>query len=577
MAKGPLKIKWEHPGLGFSSARNFKSGACKENGLESLINKAMRRWETNQSPLLTVQDQRVLRTHPQWLIPALWECVSHYGQNGTSVAFQIRRWVLSELLFYLNFGGKTLEVQAFGKAFQLEIIHFLLRGAYPRELQRKIVDLVLGSSMSLDPEFERTHRAWVSGGGRKWKKVEGKKPSQPAVHNETLNHANSFHLAKVLHQELVSLDVESQLRWLGLMASSEDAYGLEILPLLLVHPCERLRQSIPELLQGMLFRKRFTSQMLRRLLVLRNWVPLHERVGLDRLVRRARLQGVEPNSLEPGKLVRCFISNLEDRHEQAFWSVVSNSNGHLASLMLLDPKRGLTELSTWDLENLGDFDEEIRLLRQKVYVFPVDPAILEAAVRQGLRKGLEQDCLPPYQLLRLAEALGNLGWNADSREPSEILEAGYSELEGRYRKPENVQRILVAASARPFQKLTETWKICPAEIEYVLCRVLGTSNRPLVEDVAVDGICDKVLEVHRQHWLDQLLWTTQWLKAAPHCAPKLWPYFWVTAKEVLHSRPLREIPFFRMLAQKAIQNAGFPENRPNRKQNPALLTLTRVD
>ena len=66
----------------------------------------------------------------------------------------------------------------------------------------------------------------------------------------------------------------------------------EAVPLLLLDPEPAVRQAAAAVLEQIAVPEAISPVMLRRTLLIRNWAPEGEREAIDRLIRRARAEGV---------------------------------------------------------------------------------------------------------------------------------------------------------------------------------------------------------------------------------------------------------------------------------------------
>ena len=66
----------------------------------------------------------------------------------------------------------------------------------------------------------------------------------------------------------------------------------EAVPLLLLDPEPMVRQAAAAVLEQVASPETFSPVMLRRTLLIRNWVPEAEREAIDRLARKMRVKGV---------------------------------------------------------------------------------------------------------------------------------------------------------------------------------------------------------------------------------------------------------------------------------------------
>jgi hypothetical protein len=110
------------------------------------------------------------------------------------------------------------------------------------------------------------------------------------------------------------------------MGLSSHAVLREAVPLLLLDPEPVVRQSAAAVLERIASPQTFSPVMLRRTLLLRNWIPEAERVAIDRMVRKARVKGVECAQWTPASALSIQCTIVDGSGAQSL--VLTTPGGH---------------------------------------------------------------------------------------------------------------------------------------------------------------------------------------------------------------------------------------------------------
>jgi hypothetical protein len=286
-----------------------------------------------------------------------------------------------------------------------------------------------------------------------------------------------------------------------------------------------------------------TPATLRRLIVVRHWLPDEERPLVDQVVRAARTKGVACGSLAQ-------VSELD---VQAFGVDGSGAIGLLVISPADKKKRRLSSVlmrvSAGMLDAWSDAPQSRRRIEEMLAHASseagstrVEMRFLDLALCHHLAVGLEQGRVPPIGLLQVAETLGAGDWRPRKIDP----QAAIDELLAP--RDEDVRAVL-RGSAEWAEAIdaTPTWFEADQEVVDLLDRAEGRSAQRLVSFVIAS-----VLERRRAKWADYLAWTALRLEAEAPVPDPLWRPLAIVAREIARGRPLDEIPLMREIAARTI-------------------------
>jgi len=122
---------------------------------------------------------------------------------------------------------------------------------------------------------------------------------------------NAFELYELLLPHIQLMPVMTQLSLIAEMAHSKKATAHEVAMLMLLHPKSVIRKKVADILYQLSAHQVFTPVDLRRLIMIRNWVPLDERVDIDTLISYLRKNNLAPAPYPIAKITRLVGSSMD--------------------------------------------------------------------------------------------------------------------------------------------------------------------------------------------------------------------------------------------------------------------------
>jgi hypothetical protein len=290
-----------------------------------------------------------------------------------------------------------------------------------------------------------------------------------------------------------------------------------------------------------------TPTVLRRLIVIRNWLPEDERHLIDQVIRAARIAGVECATWMPGGTNgEIQASVIDGAGAQATMIVTHAGRKHRLSGVLF--KQGLGVADAWTMEpeskrNIGRTLKE--MTDSEAGLMPVSRPYLDLAVGHHLRAGLERRTPPPARLLQVAETIGASQWRPASTGWQEMLRELIAEMPPELLSRTSVRAILASSAQWAMEgEWADSWIEEDQEVTDLLDSVSGRPRRAVC-----DALLTGIIEKRRAIWAERFVLTALWMKEAISATHLPWERFAIVAQNLLEEVPLRNIPLMKEIAE----------------------------
>lgn len=188
----------------------------------------------------------------------------------------------------------------------------------------------------------------------------------------------------------------------------------EALPLLLLDPRPTLRQAAAAVLEQIAVPETFSPVMLRRALLVRNWLPEAEREAVDPTIRKARLKGVACAQWAAAQALTAQCSMPDGVGAQALiLATPAGRSGSFAGLLLAQDC-GIRDAWCDPARPRRDIADLLMQTRQEMQWQEVGRDYLDLLVQHAIARGWEGGHLPPAAVVEIAEALGAAEWKGRS-------------------------------------------------------------------------------------------------------------------------------------------------------------------
>jgi hypothetical protein len=297
-----------------------------------------------------------------------------------------------------------------------------------------------------------------------------------------------------------------------------------------------IRAAAAQGLEQTATRDMLSPDTLRRMIVVRNWLPEDDRQVLDRAVRKARSKGVEPAGWPPARSCQTHASMIDGSGAQTLIVASDKRTAPFIAGMLLKQGRGITEVWAQPETARAEVRTLLDGLQDEVTMLTVPRDYLERRVGHELSAGLAAGAPPPAGLLEIAELIGATDWqprpiDAAAETARLVADAALT--------PEAVAEVLDrSADWLEGEDFTESWFEDDAAVRKALAEAAPDAGPDAVTGRALRD----VLEPRREKWAERFFWLALWARDGKGEAVPPWRDFLVLAHELYRGRPLAEIP-----------------------------------
>ncbi|MBF0163890.1 MAG: hypothetical protein HQM01_05170 [Magnetococcales bacterium] len=358
-----------------------------------------------------------------------------------------------------------------------------------------------------------------------------------------------FAIGETLAQMTRALPSEAQSALIGEFAASMLPGMKDAVVILALHPEEPVRR---EALRWLLENARsVTPTALRRLIVIRNWLPEGEKKNLDALIKAARIKGVECARWDPPLPLEGLQASRMDGVGalSLLLSMPVKPNRARIAGILVKQRVGIAD--SWITPPIPRNEAQTtfrQVARQELFL-DVTRGFLDAAIRHHLAVGLAEGTPAPVGLLQMAEALVVDTWVPERLEGRDLLDR----LIG-------VDQPAPASDTERFSTDPVAWE----EIERITGSWFEESQEVMdfLESTRMRGrerltrrILELFCEPNREMWAERCAWTAYWLREQSLKVKRMvgvdLHFAWI-ARELYRGRPLHELSLMRRVAERTL-------------------------
>lgn len=360
----------------------------------------------------------------------------------------------------------------------------------------------------------------------------------------------AFELAGIWFQPLHSLPEHAIDPILVSLAENEQPVAQDSAILFLLHPNAAMRKRSALLLAHLFGDKSLSPTSLRRLITIRQWMPVDERSDVDNLIAAQRKRAVAfADSPLPPDTVRYEASIFDGSGVQLIhFEIKRGKNTRIAGLLVKE-KIGIRD--AW-ITPEGLPEKELRAGRKmlaqdsELIILPVSEAYVRQIVSHYITLNNENGETPEPALLEIYEALGIDGWRAETADLDEILADLLHEMAPEGLSPTWTQESL-ARSGNLYEsdEFPTSWFELSSRIDEVINRHTSLfKGRPHVNfDDALDELRATGFEYVRQKWTALFTWMALMVRSQPTSKNKLlWQDFATLAFVLAQGQPMGAIP-----------------------------------
>lgn len=510
----------------------------------------------HDNPALNAADRNWMETHPQSLSPLLDAAVAaSAARKRDEPLVTACHWLLAnqlELIRYRLERGHDW-ARAMLEAYQEKLIGLARSNTLPAPDWFVLVNLLKDAKVPIRPEMVDALSQAIA------EVTPGEAPGPDDIGRELrgiIDQMGSavgddpFMVVEGLAETGTLMPAELRAYLVHELGLSRHSALREALPLLLLDPEPMVRQAAAAALEQVATPETFSPVMLRRTLLVRNWVPESEREAIDRLVRKARVKGVACAQWPSAPTLAIQCSAVDGSGAQSLiLTTPGGRHGLFAGILL---KQGFGVRDAWCDLSLphSKITRSLKEIRHEMQWIPIGRDYLDLVVQHHIASGLAAGNLPLTAMVQIAEAIGATDWknrSLDVTVETERLFAGLgAEANTKTAIDASMRRSNVLFAEDP---MMQSWFEDDAAI-----RELVNDRRRLKHEVAVRRVLDQVLTARRGVWAERLLFLALWLRAGTEAAmpTEWWRDCVVLAHELLTTRPLAELPAMVTIAERSV-------------------------
>jgi hypothetical protein len=223
---------------------------------------------------------------------------------------------------------------------------------------------------------------------------------------------NAFELYEIMLPQIHLESASVQLALIAELAHAKKAIAHEVAVLMLLHPKVIIRQKVASLLYQLGDENLFTPVDLRRLIMIRNWVPTQERTDIDALIKHLRMNNLPPAPYTESKVSTLVGSSMDGAGVACIMMETKQKNQRQAAGFLV--KLGVGIRDPWVM-NKAPKDYIDNVLAQQVESggLPsksVSKSYVNKLVQHFLSVSVKSGVVPEPLFIQIAEILGADNW-----------------------------------------------------------------------------------------------------------------------------------------------------------------------
>ncbi len=239
----------------------------------------------------------------------------------------------------------------------------------------------------------------------------------------------AFELHELLLPHIQQLPTEEQLALIAELALSKKLIAHENAVLMLLHPESEVRSQVANLLNQLTDKKLFTPFDLRRLILLRSWVPEEERESIDQLILKLKKNKLQPAPFLSTKPSRIISTIVDGAGAGMITFETKQLKKRVVGGMLFKIGFGIKDVWSIKKAHKNYFDDLLEQYDSNGVEYKnVSVSYLNTIVQHFLNESVFSKQAPSALLLDLAETIGSdkwkpnpLDWSATVQSLTEML------------------------------------------------------------------------------------------------------------------------------------------------------------
>lgn len=490
---------------------------------------------------------------PQVVIELLSLMVDHFDNQEEPNEFLVNTFLnlmrqqLEEIRYAVD--RKFEWAKEFVEVFQNEVAELVDSDRLPFMVVKAILDAILDAKLEHSPVLLQAYDEMM----------ERNIPETIPNRNEFLQvlkgfveeHENDpFGISEGISDLMRYMPKEGQSAIIGEFFHADLPSVKDVVSLLTLNPEDWIRNEALQWLLGNA--QTITPTALRRLIVIRNWIPESERKILDQVTKAARVKGVECAQWTPGeKIEKIQASQIDGSGAQGLMLVTKLGAKFRLSSVLVKECVGIADAWSTPVITKRDLSETLNHARESSALTDVSEHYLNTIIRHYIQVGLDSGAPPQIGLLRVAETMGMTGWLAQRCDIPSLWEKIIDESTELALVEDIIQ---TSAIWGELPGISDSWFEDSQDMVIFLQKSRTRKRDQLIQQILLD-FC----EPNRQSWAEKFAWTAFWLSEQPTLNGKknqLAYNFAIIARELNARRAMTTIPLMGAIAKRTVDALG---------------------
>jgi hypothetical protein len=303
------------------------------------------------------------------------------------------------------------------------------------------------------------------------------------------------------------------------------------------------------------------SRVIERLVTMRPWLAPARRPALDAAIRALRGNAEAPAPAAPGAVQAALASLCDGAGAQSLFALLKRGRRFDLVSVLVKAEEGVAGALLNEGMSKREADAMEHEIRRAAEAVDVPLAFITQRLADALAINLAQDTPPPFDLLRVVEALG-VGVLQPAELPPSALAAQLLEgLPPERTDAEATRNAHRNATAWPAMfGVLGSWFEAGEEIETLL--------RPMTSPPArIAALIADHLPRRRLFWAERCAWMAATLKPGKSPHQSAWIDFALIARDLAGTGELADMPLMRMIAESTAEPLR-PRQPPSRPAKP---------
>jgi len=524
----------------------------KQHPLHPHAQRLSKRLAKGLAPQLSEDLRFLLEDNPAWIMDSLKGLLEALDPPGAEGNWLVEAYslLLGQQLEFLRYGidrGFQGSIDL-AHQFQHRVVGLARNGVLPAVLLSRIAVLLRDAKLPPIPELFETVSDLMSETAAPDDFDPQELPAFLASLAKDIGD-EPFEAARAITEITYAMPPEALAMLANLILNDPRSGLCETVPLMLLDDRAEARQGLARVL--LQHARALSPVAMRRLIVLRNWLPENERPPIDETVKAARRQGVICASWPDAREIEIYASAVDGSGAQGFLLLSKEKRKYTFSSILIRLGKGI--LDAWSQTGLSkrERDSMMEHMENEMPILRISRDYLNQAIQHQLATVDGGSALPPIGLLQVAETIGASTWLPQRLELGEGINRLLQELPRELLEPAAVDHVLThSATWAERSGVTESWFEDDQAVIDVLASTRSSQLTALARKVLTEVIQPRALK-----WAERCLWAALWCKEGPRELRAFWPNFLLVARALRDDHPLKSISLMSEIADLSVEVA----------------------